>query len=335
VKRLALALVCLVLLASACSRPKHAAATVNGATITDQDVVDELNAIVGNDDYLQQVEAQLGGGHVRGESPGSFDSAFVAQVLRGRIAYSLVHQELERRQVVIDDTCRSAAQQDAYKSVGGDDLVKGKEILDAFPATFRDTLLTRNTEVLALQAHLIDLPCQPEDAARLYFDAHPEKFGQTCLTVMAVDPAKADAVYAQVKAGADFATVAKANATDGVGSQDVGCVVVTTLPAAIAAELANTATGQIAKPVQSGTVSIIMRVNDRKTGTFDELRSQAEEVTSVAQSDAFRQWYQDALIAAAVTVDVRYGTWNAQQGAIDPPVGGPTTTTTLQGAPGN
>jgi parvulin-like peptidyl-prolyl isomerase len=334
VKRLAIALICLALFAAACSRPKHAAATVNGATITDQDVVDELNAIVSNDDYLQQVEAQLGGGRVRGDSEGSFDSAFVAQVLRGRIAYSLVHQELERRKIVIDDTCRSAAQQDAYKSVGGDDLTKGKEILDAFPATFRETLLTRNTEVLALQAHLIDLPCQPQDAARLYFDAHPEKFAQTCLTVMAVDPDKADAVYAQLKAGADFATVAQANATDGIGSQEVGCVVVTQLPQTIAAELAQTATGQIAKPVQNGTVSIIMRVNDRKTGTFDELRTQAEEVAAVAQSDAFRQWYQDALIGAAVTVDVRYGTWNAEQGAIDPPAE-PSTTTTVQGAPGN
>ena len=334
-KRLALLLACLLLFGAACSRPNHAAATVNGATITDQDVVDELNAIVGNGDYLAQVEAQLAGGRVRGDSPGSFDSAFVAQVLRGRIAYSLVHQELDRRKVVIDDVCRNAAEQDAYRSVGADDLTKGKQIFDAFPASFRETLLTRNAEVLALQAKLVELPCQPEDAARLYFDAHPEEFSQACLTVMSVDPAKADAVYAQLQGGADFATVAQANSNDGSGSQDVGCVSLTQLSPEFAAELAKTPVGQVAKPVQNNASSIIMRVNDRKTGTFDELRTQAQEVAAVAQSNAFRTWYQEALIGASVTVDARYGTWNPEQGAIDPPAGGTTTTTTLQGAPGN
>jgi hypothetical protein len=271
---------------------------------------------------------------VRGDSPGSFDPAFVAQVLRGRIAYSLVHQELGRQKVVIDDVCRNAAAQDAYKSVGSNDLTKGKQIFDAFPASFRDTLLTRNAEVLALQAKLVDLPCQPDDAAKLYFDAHPEAFSQACLTVMAVDPAKADAVYAQLQGGADFATVAQANSNDGSGSQDVGCLALTQLSPAFADEVAKTAVGQIAKPVANGASAIIIRVNDRKTGTFGELGTQAQEVTAAAQNKAFRSWYQNALTAASVTVDVRYGTWNAQQGAIDPPAGA-TTTTTLQGAPGN
>jgi hypothetical protein len=314
----------IVLLGAACSSTKHTAATVNGQVITDQDVVDELNAIAGNTDYVNLLAAGRPSGSIRGESPGSFDAGFVAQVLQGRIGYALVHQELARRKVTIDDACRNAATQDAYSQIGNQDVNKGKQIVDQFPKSFRDTLLQRNAEVLALSAALVDLPCQPADAARAYFDAHPNEFAQACLSIMQLDPAKADAVYAQLQGGADFNTVAQTSATDGK-VQDLGCISLHQFPTALADTLAKTPVGGVAGPVPNGTSTVIIKVNDRKGASFDEVRSQADELVTVAHENSIGSWYQDALGTSKVTVDARYGTWDQANGSIQPP--GATSTT--------
>src|SRR5689334_8242922 len=87
------ALAVLVLAAGAgCADDEGAApaATANGIEITSQEVVDELEAIRGNEAYLARTEEQLSaqGMAVVGEEADTFDSAFVAQTLTNRILYA-------------------------------------------------------------------------------------------------------------------------------------------------------------------------------------------------------------------------------------------------------
>ncbi|MGH9185875.1 MAG: hypothetical protein ACRD0U_08705, partial [Acidimicrobiales bacterium] len=103
-KRLAPVLVvALAVLAAGCGDRGEPAAVVNGAAISQNAVIDELEAIRDNADYLEGLQA--GGETVLGNSEGSFSAPFAAQTLTDRIRYALVAQELERRDVSLSEDC--------------------------------------------------------------------------------------------------------------------------------------------------------------------------------------------------------------------------------------
>ena len=70
--------------------------------ITTRDLVDELNAINANPDFIRSLQAGSPnssgaatntGLTVVGTTPGSFDAAFVSQVLLRQIDYAMIHTE--------------------------------------------------------------------------------------------------------------------------------------------------------------------------------------------------------------------------------------------------
>lgn len=323
-KRLLAVAAAFVLLASACQKPQHAAAIVNGSRITDQQVVDELTAIRGNADYVQSIESG-GTVKVQGAKDGSFDTGFVAQVLRLQIAYELVRQEVVRRNITIDGECRAAALQDTYATLSttgnADD---GKAVYDKFPAAYQQTLANRNAEFTALQASLVSQPCQAGDVAAAYFNAHPEAFAQSCLAVIFTDPAKAPDLYQQLQAGADFAALASANSTDaqsaGQGGS-VGCLTAQEMPQEVAAAIASLQPGQVAPPVpaSSGGTDFIVKLVERKAPSgLEEVRQQASELAANEANQAVNDWLTKALADAQISVDSRYGTWDPTTGSITP-----------------
>ena len=334
-KRLLAALAGLLIVGAACTPPagSRAAATVNGDDITNQAVVDELNAIGGNEVYLTAIEKSLvtNGGRVRGDAAGSYDGSFVTQVLQRQINYAIVHQEIAHRGLVADDSCKSVALQDVYSTLGSGDTDKGKAVLQQFPADYQATMITRDTDVLVLQAALAGQPCVSADAAKTYYDAHKGDFDQVCLSVILLtDPTAADGIMTQLRGGTDFATVAKASSTDKTTAAtggDVGCVPKAQVPQQLDNAVFQTAIGQVADPVTTSGGVYIIKVNDRKTPEYSEIESQAEELAATAASQALNQWYNQAITGAHVTVDGRYGTWDAANGQITPPASASTTTT--------
>src|SRR5882757_6389035 len=106
-------MMCAVALAAlgACSTSSSApAATVNGAKIPTKDLVDELDAINANGDYINTL-----GANVKGSTPGSFDATFVAQVLLQQINYSMVHEEFLRENLHPDDACKNQARNELFQ----------------------------------------------------------------------------------------------------------------------------------------------------------------------------------------------------------------------------
>ena len=298
-----------------------AAATVNGEKISNQSVVDELQAVAGNADFLAAVEEQVS---VTGPTPGSFDAAFAAQVLTRQIQFTLVAQEVHRRKLSLDDECTKAARTDQYRQLGGADPVKGQELFEKFPEAYQETLVTWNAKVLVLQGDLVGEGCiAADDTVRHYFDTHQDEFVQTCASHILLDTqAEADAVEVQLQQGADFATLAQQLSKD-TGSAahggDVGCFtggqfVPEFETAALALDI-----GEISPPVQSQFGWHVIKVTDKNSPTFEEVADQVQQKLGESASAGFQMFFNDAIANAEVTVDERYGAWDAERGEVTSP----------------
>lgn len=309
-----------VALGAACSRPDRAAATVGGSRITDAEILQELNTIGGNADYLAAVER--GGTNVKGSTPGSYDAAFVAAVVQLHIRDTLIHQEIVRRKLTVDDTCIAASREDLYSSLGSNDLAKGQKIFETFSKSYQDYRTLRGAEAIALQGALVGLPCQPANAAKDYFEAHPDLFEQSCVSVIVVPSPQVEGVLAQLAAGADFATLAQQVSTS--PSKDkggaVGCFSVQSgLAPDVIDAVRKTPVGGLASPIVRQDGTNIVKVTSRSKPAFAEVAQQAGQAVARAANDAFSQWMNDALRSTRIIVDPRYGTWDGATGTLSPP----------------
>ncbi len=78
-------------------------------------------------------------------------------------------------------------------------------------------------------------------------------------------------------------------------------------------------TGDVLDPIPGSAGFSIVKVTDRQLAPLDEVRSQAEELATSSQGQAFGTWLRDARAHASVTVDARYGTFDPATFAITPP----------------
>ncbi|MGI8664193.1 MAG: peptidyl-prolyl cis-trans isomerase [Acidimicrobiales bacterium] len=319
---------CAAALLSACSKnATRPAATVNGKAIPTQALVDELNAIAGNADYLAALEKQAasakGGAKVQGATPGSFDVAFATSTLRSQIFYVLIHDEVERQRIRADDACATAVRKEVYTSVGFGDAATGEATFAKFSKAYQDTLLQRDTDLLVLQAHLANQACVADDAAKAYYDAHPDEFQQTCGSVLVVaDQGAADAAAARLKAGEDFAAVATAVSVDKATAAkggDFGCKTKSELSTNVIPPFFSTPVGQVSQPASVGSGFVIVKVVSRRQAALEDVRQQAAELAATQASTALQSFVQQSAQSATVTVDPRYGTWNTKTGQIDMP----------------
>jgi hypothetical protein len=144
--------------------PAKAVAAVDGVVVTEQSFNAELNAIGAVPSFLDATDLTLTPGNVATRLPqGGFDPGYVRLLLRRRVLLALVEHELLLRGVTVSDTCRKAASDHLAEALSGDQHA-GEAFLAAFPAAYRDELLTWNAEVRELQSQLSGLPCDTQDA---------------------------------------------------------------------------------------------------------------------------------------------------------------------------
>jgi parvulin-like peptidyl-prolyl isomerase len=319
------------------------AATVNGVEISQQDVVDELDAIKGNADYLKAYDDSASQNNlpkVSGSSDDTFNTAFVTSTLTTRILYGLVHSEVVKRHIEIDDECRDrAADQAAQRVAGASPTGDGNAVLDAFGSDYKAYLIDREADLLALQADLADQKCVDPDAAENYYNAHKSDFETACVKHILVDSeAEADDLKAQLDAGADFATLAAASSTDtasGAQGGDLGCnphgTFVQEFEDAVDAAPLNVVTG----PIQTQFGWHLILVSSRGVGSFDDVQQQVAQTLAQQVDQAFQTWFQGAVADADVEIDPRYGTWSADQATIEPDDAATTTSTAPAGTGGS
>lgn len=339
-KRLAALVLCTLAVSAACSNRSSApAATVNGVDIPTDELVAELNAIQANPDYitsLQEGGAAGGGGlTVVGATPGSFDAAFVSQVLLRELDYTMIHTEVANRKVAIDDACRNQARNDVVLTLGNRDATVGEQLFNKFPKRYQDVLIERNVGVIALEGALSGQQCGKEPDGESYYNAHPEEFTKLCVSFIAVaDQATAETVLAQARGGADFAALAQQVSIDPTSAAEggaIGCALPSAFTPTVAQLLQAAQEGDVLDPIPGETGYSIVKVTDRQLASLDEgcapgdtsgnpcVRSQAEELASSNAGQALGMWLQQARLEAKITVDPRYGEFDPSTYQINPP----------------
>jgi parvulin-like peptidyl-prolyl isomerase len=353
--RLVAAIAPLVLLAgvlSGCGSVSPDAASINQASVSRHDLNQELSDISASPRYVAVLESQ--GGQVAGSGPGTYTQAFVASTLNQRLRFALVHQELVRRNALPTAADLSASAQ----SVSQQFTDQQGSFFDQFPASYRTTLAARQADVQDLEKLL-----GTDEADQQYYDAHTSDFAtEVCvrhilLAVKASDGSvdfaasktKADEDKAKLNAGADFATLAKADSQDNAaggsaadggvlkGSASDGCLSaqdVSQLVAPFAQALDVLPVNQVSDPVQTQFGYHLIEVTARQVATLDQAKSSVS-------SQVFLDFLRKALAAATIKVDPQFGSVekpnanNGQVPTIVPPAGPafPTSTTIATPAP--
>jgi parvulin-like peptidyl-prolyl isomerase len=315
VKRLAALVVVAVAVLGGCGTFDTYAAEVNGERITQEELNRELEAILENEDYLEQVDqgfASRGGEPAVGEGRDTFNTVFVAAVLDRRIGFELIHQEVVRRKISISDERRNETRGSLEESYG-------KDVFDAFPKAYRDDLVGIFSEVAALQEALGESDVDAA-AVRAYYDENPAAFQQSCVRHILVDSqAKAAELKARITAGEDFAAIAMAESTDnqvpnGSAQQggDLGCVGRGSLVPEFESAMDNLLPGQVSDPVQTQFGYHLIEVRERKVVSLEEATPQIRESLQSSQGDPVQQYVNEALADAEIKVNPRYGTFEKE-----------------------
>jgi foldase protein PrsA len=220
----------------------------------------------------------------------------------------LISHEVERRRLQITPAVSEEARAQLASQYGGDAAVA------AFPKWFQDRLTERNARALALRAALAGFDFS-EDSLRKYYEDHKGDFGLNCAShILVKTPAEADAALARVKGGEDFAKVAGELSLDR-GSKAKGGQLDCSPKGAFVPEFDEVASalpvGELSEPVQTQFGFHIIKLTDRKSVPYEEAREQVKALVNAETQTPYRQFLRQALTTVRVTVDKRYGTFEA------------------------
>jgi hypothetical protein len=324
-----------VLWGTSCAAVAPYAARIDGTEISDRDFGDELDAILGNESYLQQLE--LSGAQVRGEGQGTLRTAYVANLLSIRIILQIIHDEFERRDVRVGAAVRDLAQADVANQVGG------REVLAAFDDDYRQYLLRRWEEVLALQLELAGASIAEEDL-RANYRQNSGAFTETCVSHILVSvtdaagqidfaavseqagalEAEAGALRTAIEDGADFAAVAQESSADtGSGSQggELGCAPPGQYVPEFEEAVAGLEVGELSVPTRTEFGFHLILVTDRRAAPFDDVVDQLRQRVLQEAQQPLQELIQERMAEAEVEVNPRYGEFQSETGQVVPPEG--------------
>lgn len=342
------------LVAGGCGPAAAYAATINGHSVTQRSLNEELEAIRDNKAYAQAVEQQLsqGGERLRGSGKNTFDSTFVARVLTRQVFLEIVHEGVVDKKLEVKESDLKAArtaQEQQFEQQFGD-----KKVWNAFPKAYQDTLVRRAAEVDVLQKGLAKNKVD-DKAVKDYYDSHKAEFNETCVRhllaqfpgdprsnptpppadVDAAQKAKAQGWKDRLAKGEDFAAMAKAESDDkGSGAQggDLGC------KGGFVQEFTDAMNalqpGQTSDPVRSQFGWHVIQVTSKKQLTLEEATAQIKQKLEQESQGAVQTFLEAKLQKAKITVNPKYGKFDkgdpakGVQPQVIPPKGPATTTTT-------
>jgi parvulin-like peptidyl-prolyl isomerase len=314
-------LVALVLLGSACSTFGTApAATIDGTEISASSVTDEVKTIRDNDAYRQVLE-QSYGAPTLGGGKGTFNAAFVAQVLSLRVWYAAIENDVKSRGLEVTPELLQGAQSDLEQQF----QQLGPTVFASFPKAYRDRLV-RQRALISLVDDDISKDIGTDE--RAFYNANKDEFAEICLshalvgvqdgTAPEVAQAEAQKLYEAIKSGkTTFEDVATDKSDDTSAAQSagsLGCGSKLTLQFDPTFETAAFALkkGVVSEPVQTQFGSHLILVTSRTIPSYDEVAAQVQTVMQQAHDERVNAYLTRVICGGDVDVNPRYGTWTAE-----------------------
>lgn len=319
-RALGLCLVALLVVGSACATLTPWAAKVNGQTIATDELDRELEAILSNRRYLEQVESANLEGGVTGSGQGTFTTAFVGRILTRQIFFELIEQEVERRGLTISAADEEAASLDVSSSFGE------TEVYRAFPEKYRNDLIRRQAQVTVLQEDIAEIDVD-EEAVEEFYAENAEAFARTCVSHILVESAEeAGALKQLIEEGQEFAEIATQVSQDpgsAANGGELGCVQTGSFVPEFESAMETLPEGQVSEPTQTQFGFHLLLVTDRTTQPLDEVRAEIRQQLLAQGQSGFDAFIQEALAQAEIEVNPRYGRFDSEglQPGIIPPEG--------------
>lgn len=351
-RRLPFLLVALLVIAPACSFFGTApAATVDGTEITVRSIDDEMKTIRANDEYRTVLEQSYGSPTADTSdtaAKGTFNSAFVAQILALRIWYRKIEGDLTERGLKVTPDVLAQATNEIEQQFSS----LGPEVFKKFPKEYRDRLI-RQRALITLVDQEITTDIGIDEQA--FYDANKDTFAEICLSHALVGlqggrtaeeaKARAQELYDRIQSGEttfeEVATDESDDTASAAAAGDLGCGSQVSLqfdPVFEKAAFALTK-GVVSEPVQTQFGSHLILVTKRTIPSYAKVADTVQQVMQQTHDNRVNDYLTSVICRGKVDVNPRYGTWgkescdglSPQLPQVKPPEGpiGATTTTTV------
>jgi parvulin-like peptidyl-prolyl isomerase len=346
VRRL-LPVLCLAVLAAGCSGfgvRNQDAATVNGVGIPTERLTEMTKAQLGQQQQAQQQQGQQQSQDIEGAT---------RQALEGLIQFQLVLEGAKKEGVTIDEADVDARmeqlkQQVAAQGQNYEELLETRQISE-------QVLRDQQRVQLAVDLVAVKLvPYSPDAELRATLDKRKADFLEVRVRhVLVKDKATADQVRQELVEGASWAAVARKRSIDtqskdrggDLGFNAKGSTVKPFEQAEFAlagqgdckGQTSGSCTSPISQPVKTQFGYHVLQVVGVRLPALDnELRAKLEPNVRNRRQQAVQRWFDEQVKQAQVTINPRFGRWDAANGKVVPretAPGGATTTTAGLGGP--
>lgn len=319
------ALLSLLLAACGSEGSPNAAATVNGEEVTIAEVEERYETISANEQFAEQLAA---------DEDGALAEQVQARILTDLIESALVEQGARDLGVEITEEDVEARREQLIEEVGGQeqfDQIVEESGLDAAQITdqIRDlTLREQVQEALTADVEIAD--ADVEEFFEQYRDTRFTTAEARHILVETED--EADEIISRLDDGEDFAELAQSESIDtGSGEQggDLGefgrgQMVPEFEEAVFSAEI-----GEVVGPVESQFGFHIIEVQSRNEPELADVEEEIRaELSQGQEGEAVQNWLTEQRENAEITVNPRFGEWDAERGEVISSAG------PLEGPPG-
>lgn len=315
------------LAASACAATAPLALQVGSDTLSRKDFMAELDALAGDPATLQ---ALFGVTSVAGDAPGTYSTQYTSRVLQLHVVDDALQAVVASKGLAVADQDRQAAQAQLtqqFRITG--DLAGFSDVIVSILASQQVLSAAVQREVATDAALQALFEQQGGSRAEVACASHILVLagdGRTAATPAQEAQAKADAdaITAQLRGGADFATLARQRSGDTASAAtggSLGCQPRGVYVAAFDDAVWSQPVGAIGTPVKTQFGYHIIRVDERRPVRLDDVR---EELAGQLQQQVQAQIEEAVgteLAKLTVTVDPRFGSWDSAQVQVVPPEG--------------
>jgi len=266
-------------------------------------------------------QLQAGENGVSGAGKHTIDTRLTATWLNFIIQDRIITHEFDQRRLKVTPVHIEEAKAQLSAQFRSD------QVVNAFPKWFLDRMTERNARAVALASALSGVDFS-EDSLRKYYEEHKADFSENCVShILVRSKAEADTVLSRLKGGEDFAALAKQASAD-KGSAAKGGALDCSPKGAFVPEFDQAASelpvGEPSDPVQTQYGFHILLVRERKDIPYDSAKEQVRALLNAETQNAYRQFLVQGLTSARITIDKRYGTFEAPAPGQVPVVRPPT-----------